>query len=1285
MASSSAQRTGTGSFTGFTLRIEWSSSIDIGNNRSWVHADLFLVNAPGWAIDAMESGNININGQVNGFSRGTVYRGAGKHLIHSFGTWVSHNGDGSKNIWIGGSFTSGWTYYNSSGGPRDTGGSWWLDQIPRNPNINGAADFNDEGTPSVWFSNPAGNTVYGELLLPNLTGGTTYAWRNFGASGGGTYNWSLTTAERNALRAAMANTASTVVRYRLSNGLASNPTIDRTLTITGGEPTFSDFTYRDTNAASIAITGNDQYLIQGVSTPVVEISSAQKATANKYATMASYLAVTPWGSVNIPYSTGNISQSLGVANYSDNFNIQVSAKDSRGKTTLAQETAHLLPYVSPRANISANRVDSGPGVFNAVLLSLSGVFSPLSIAGTPKNAVDNATGMSYRSRNLTSSGDWGDWDNVPSTSTSSGTVSVEDFVATTFADGETNFDEASTYQIQVRITDKLESKDYFFTLERSIPLFKIGNNDVIYYKGIAMDDYIVSVAPEGPTGPIGATGVGATGATGPLGNRGYTGVTGPRGYQGYTGATGVTGPQGLSAYEVAVANGFTGTEAEWLVANQGFTGATGVMGPTGPTGPSGATAYEQALANGFSGPIEDWIDSLHGATGPQGTTGPTGVQGLTGVRGFTGATGLQGTTGPTGPMGKNLTILGAVADEASLPTGGLQGDVYVTEDTDHMFVWDGAEWDDIGPAGAIGSTGATGPMGATGSGATGSSGPSGATGPTGPIGATGASGVGLAILGSLPDVESLPSSGNTISDAYIIGGDLYVWDGTVWQSIGNVVGPTGAGTTGATGPIGEHGFTGATGPQGPAGMTGATGPALIIKGSVANFASLPESRSIGDIYVTNDNGHGWYWAGDDWADLGPVVINGATGATGPQGIPGTPDGPTGPSGPTGATGPPGATGAGATGATGIAGPPGWTGPQGAPGVGQVGATGSTGPVGATGVVSGFTYLYGGDTLSDTDPTSGMFTTDAAAFASITKVRIDVLDINTQNRSAIFDLIDASAVSPKGYLYIHRNDGGYQMNVIAVDDVTNRTGWYELDVTPVSGTTFSSNNYTMIYVPNSAQGPAGPTGATGIPGATGPAGATGAPGDPGGATGPSGPPGATGATGVRGYTGVQGATGVGATGPQGIQGPAGATGAMGATGPQGIAGTDGAVGATGVGATGATGPAGSNVVTAKGDLIVGDASADPQPFPVGPNGYVLTADSAEPLGVKWALGGGSGGGGGFGEIRHDQVGLYDYMGTAIAATSEADPGWSLTRITLSSPIVVETAVDSWDNRTTATYS
>ena len=69
------------------------------------------------------------------------------------------------------------------------------------------------------------------------------------------------------------------------------------------------------------------------------------------------------------------------------------------------------------------------------------------------------------------------------------------------------------------------------------------------------------------------------------------------------GAPGPPGPgqNGLSAYEVAVENGFEGTEVEWLESLKGDdgepgpTGATGPQGATGPTGPAGTTNHSLLL------------------------------------------------------------------------------------------------------------------------------------------------------------------------------------------------------------------------------------------------------------------------------------------------------------------------------------------------------------------------------------------------------------------------------------------------------------------------------------------------------------------------------------------------------------------------------------------------------------------------------------------------------------------------------------------------------------------
>lgn len=62
----------------------------------------------------------------------------------------------------------------------------------------------------------------------------------------------------------------------------------------------------------------------------------------------------------------------------------------------------------------------------------------------------------------------------------------------------------------------------------------------------------------------------------------------------------------------------------------------------------------------------------------------------------------------TGSAISALNVKGSVADVASLPGDASVGDVYLVTADAHFYVWDGAQWDDIGtlqgPAGADGKT-----------------------------------------------------------------------------------------------------------------------------------------------------------------------------------------------------------------------------------------------------------------------------------------------------------------------------------------------------------------------------------------------------------------------------------------------------------------------------------------------------------------------------------------------------------------------------------------------------
>lgn len=72
---------------------------------------------------------------------------------------------------------------------------------------------------------------------------------------------------------------------------------------------------------------------------------------------------------------------------------------------------------------------------------------------------------------------------------------------------------------------------------------------------------------------------GRDGRDGTPGKNGEKGEAGPQGPQGIQGEPGAQGPQGLSAYQVAVNNGFSGSESEWIKSLKGADGKVPDISP----------------------------------------------------------------------------------------------------------------------------------------------------------------------------------------------------------------------------------------------------------------------------------------------------------------------------------------------------------------------------------------------------------------------------------------------------------------------------------------------------------------------------------------------------------------------------------------------------------------------------------------------------------------------------------------------------------------------------------
>lgn len=112
---------------------------------------------------------------------------------------------------------------------------------------------------------------------------------------------------------------------------------------------------------------------------------------------------------------------------------------------------------------------------------------------------------------------------------------------------------------------------------------------------------------------------------------------GGEGTQGPPGPSGPAGEDGKSAYEIAVENGFQGTETEWLASLKGAPGTPGQKGddgfsPTVSTSPNTANDGTVVTITDASGQHSfEVLNGEDGAPGAPGTPGEDGIDGTDGV------------------------------------------------------------------------------------------------------------------------------------------------------------------------------------------------------------------------------------------------------------------------------------------------------------------------------------------------------------------------------------------------------------------------------------------------------------------------------------------------------------------------------------------------------------------------------------------------------------------------------------------------------------------------------
>lgn len=146
------------------------------------------------------------------------------------------------------------------------------------------------------------------------------------------------------------------------------------------------------------------------------------------------------------------------------------------------------------------------------------------------------------------------------------------------------------------------------------------------------------------------------------GERGEQGVAGRDGANGTNGRDGADGADGLSAYQIAVSLGYTGSQTQWIASLKGATGANGINGFNGwsPVVKSVPRNDDVVLQ------IYDWVGgtgtkpSITGYVGDSGVVtniaNATNVKGAKGDKGDTGEQGIQGEAGTDGRTVEYITF-----------------------------------------------------------------------------------------------------------------------------------------------------------------------------------------------------------------------------------------------------------------------------------------------------------------------------------------------------------------------------------------------------------------------------------------------------------------------------------------------------------------------------------------------------------------------------------------------------------------------------------------------------
>ena len=255
-----------------------------------------------------------------------------------------------------------------------------------------------------------------------------------------------------------------------------------TYDVTNSNPTFTNWSYEDTNSKILDLTGNNQIVVKGYSTVRGVITTSNKASGKNYASISKYQLNIGGGIKEATYSSSNTVYTDSILANTNTFTMY--AIDSRGNSTAVQKTidiSNYRQYSDISLDASNTYITRENKVGTKAILNVEGKIWNNSFGNT-FNAIDTFT-VEYK---LTSESD----DKYKTITVDKPTLSGNTFRFNASIRGDLEadgFTTTSSFNIRIKVTDKLSSATRVITLSSGTPNIAVHKNGVAINKPYNVD------------------------------------------------------------------------------------------------------------------------------------------------------------------------------------------------------------------------------------------------------------------------------------------------------------------------------------------------------------------------------------------------------------------------------------------------------------------------------------------------------------------------------------------------------------------------------------------------------------------------------------------------------------------------------------------------------------------------------------------------------------------------------------------------------------------------------